>query len=456
MVKKMRAYGGRLRKGERSLHLRFEKGKALLIIDGIRVITLNLEAAFIADLLLQGKNEKEVEREVFRSFYGADRGVVTSDVHAVAGIIDGILRGEEPCFHRLEEGGGILSACDFEEILDPEVPFRADLALTYDCTNRCSHCYAGTQPHPGALDPEEWKKIIDRLRDIGVPYVCFTGGEPTSFEGLEGLVDHASREGLITGVLTSGRKFSDMAFAARLREAGLDYVQVTLESADEETHDGMVRCRAWRETVEGIRNCVSLGLYTVTNTTLTRMNAATAAETAAFAAGLGARTVAANHVIQAGKARQGGAAPLAYGELACVVGEMARKAREGGARFLWYSPTPYCLFNPFELDLGPKRCSAASGSIAVDPSGRVLPCQSFFLPAGNLLRDDWHDIRDGHVFNMVRKWRSSRYACGGCPDAGLCRGGCPLEEGLDLQLAAAAAAAGRCDDTWSGHERAAL
>jgi radical SAM protein with 4Fe4S-binding SPASM domain len=72
--------------------------------------------------------------------------------------------------------------------------------------------------------------------------------------------------------------------------------------------------------------------------------------------------------------------------------------------------------------------------MAVDPAGRVLPCQSFFLPAGRLLDDDWDGIWNGPVMRAVRQWRSRRPECEGCPDLDLCRGGCPLEENFDIEL----------------------
>ena len=86
----------------------------------------------------------------------------------------------------------------------------------------------------------DWKKIIKTLWDNGVPHVDFTGGEPTLRDDLLELIEYAEDLGMITGLLTNGVRLADEKFVARLKEAGLDYVQITLESQLEEIHNRMV------------------------------------------------------------------------------------------------------------------------------------------------------------------------------------------------------------------------
>jgi MoaA/NifB/PqqE/SkfB family radical SAM enzyme len=57
-------------------------------------------------------------------------------------------------------------------------------------------------------------------------------------------------------------------------EAGLDHVQITLESHDPAIHDQMVRLHgAWNQTVAGLRNALDTPLFVMTNTTMLRDNA---------------------------------------------------------------------------------------------------------------------------------------------------------------------------------------
>jgi radical SAM protein with 4Fe4S-binding SPASM domain len=433
---RFRACGGKQKRWGRNFHLRFDDDGARLIVDGTRIVNLNREAALIVDLLLAGNEDAEVLSGVEAACRVSDASALRRDMAKMKAMLGHLAGGEGPC--PFDDGGEsfTFASCgsDRSASLHTDVPLRADLALTYGCSNDCGHCYSATEPQGGRLDEEQWEHIIVKLKTLGVPYLCFTGGEPTLYPGLAGLVEKASAEGLLTGLLTNGRRLSDRTFARALCEAGLEYVQVTLESCDESVHNAMVGRRAWHETVAGIRQCADLGMVVVTNTTITPQSIDLAAETAGFAVSLGARTVAANTLIRTGKVRRDALPAVSFASLEAVIDAMASRVRRSGARFLWYSPTPTCLFNPMTLDLGASRCSAASGSMAVDPAGRVLPCQSFFLPAGSMLDDDWDGIWNGPVMQAVRQWRSRRPECEGCPDLDLCRGGCPLEENFDMEL----------------------
>lgn len=102
-------------------------------------------------------------------------------------------------------------------------------------------------------------------------------------------------------------------------------------------------------------------------------------------------------------------------------------------RFLWYTPTEYCQLSPLELRLGMKRCNAGEYSCCIEPNGDVLPCQSYYQPAGNLLRDPWERIWESPLFRAFRNRGSEPEAaglpekCRHCPDFPVCGGGCPLE-----------------------------
>ncbi len=71
-------------------------------------------------------------------------------------------------------------------------------------------------------------------------------------------------------------------------------------------------------------------------------------------------------------------------------------------RFLWYTPTEYCRFSPIEAGLGIHSCNAAEYSMCVEPNGDVLPCQSYYEAAGNILADPWESIWDSDLFRRLR------------------------------------------------------
>jgi len=125
--------------------------------------------------------------------------------------------------------------------------------------------------------------------------------------------------------------------------------------------------------------------------------------------------------------------PPSIENLAPVLVAVRERAAELGMRFLWYTPTAYCRLSPLEFELGPRRCNAAEYSICIEPNGDVLPCQSYYTPAGNILRDPWERIWNSRLFQSFRDRVADPRGCGlpeqcwDCPDLSLCAGGCRLE-----------------------------
>jgi radical SAM protein with 4Fe4S-binding SPASM domain len=109
------------------------------------------------------------------------------------------------------------------------------------------------------------------------------------------------------------------------------------------------------------------------------------------------------------------------------------RAKTLGMRFLWYTPTEYCRLSPLELELGPKRCNAGEYSMCIEPNGDVLPCQSYYVAAGNILRDPWRRIWESDLFRSFRDRLRDPRSCGlpercwQCSDLQACGGGCRLE-----------------------------
>jgi len=107
--------------------------------------------------------------------------------------------------------------------------------------------------------------------------------------------------------------------------------------------------------------------------------------------------------------------------------EIAReRTQRHGQRLIWYSPTQYCHFDPMQLELGVKGCTAALYNMCVEPDGSVLPCQSYYQPLGNLLDSPWESIWNHDLARRLRERRDVPAACTACDLLHECGGGCPL------------------------------
>ena len=404
------------------VHLRVEPdGRGLLVLNASRVLHLNQTAAEYARLILEQVSEAEAVRTIRRRYH-VDAAAAQADYRRIQNQLEALIASD----------GAVcpIHGLDLERV-DPfsvplTAPYRMDLALTYRCNNACPHCYVARAADYPEMDTQTWKAILDRVWEVGIPHVCFTGGEATLREDLVELVAHAEGLGLVTGLLTNGRRLSDAHFVQALVDAGLDHVQITLESHDEAVHDTMVAASgAWRETVQGIREAVAASLYTTTNTTLTRENVPGIEETVAFIASLGVPTFACNSLIYAGRGSTVGTG-FREGELAPVLERVRETADRHGVRLIWYTPTQYCALSPLQLELGVKACTAALYNMCVEPDGAAIPCQSYYQSLGHILRDPWEAIWNHDLAVSLRERRYAPDKCRECPEFSICGGGCPL------------------------------
>jgi len=308
-------------------------------------------------------------------------------------------------------------------------PFRMDLALTFQCQNNCVHCYTGGPHKTDELTTEQWKRAIEKLHQIGVFTLTFTGGEPTLREDLPELLQYAQNRGMVTGLVTNGRRLKDRNYVETLEKVGLDFVQVTLESHKAEVHDLMTETKgSWKETVAGIKNVIPTKIYATTNTTLSQYNASDFLETVDFIKKLGVAGFGCNSLIYSGKASEiSDKFVVSVEVLEGLLPKVHDKANQLGMKFLWYTPTQYCRFDPVKLGLGVKSCTAAMINMCIGPNGDVYPCQSYFESLGNILKDDWQKIWNHPLAVSIRKREYAEPKCKDCPQLQICGGGCPLE-----------------------------
>jgi len=311
-------------------------------------------------------------------------------------------------------------------------PVLAEIALTYDCQNRCAFCYAAS-PRRAADRPvmstADVKRVMDRIwHEAHVPSLSFTGGEATLRADLPALVRHGAELGLRVNLITNGVRARDARYARSLVDAGLHSAQVSLEAADPALHDRMVgRAGAHEATVASVGHFRGLGIHVHTNTTLCRDNLAAAPDLIRFLArDVGTKTLSMNLLIRTGLGLEDGAGAVSYAELAPHLPGLQEVADQEGMTLVWYSPLPYCVVNPVLLGQGAKSCACVSGILSVDPAGDVLPCSSFEQGIGSLLHRPFEEVYGSPA---ARWWRERRYvppACRDCDDVDLCAGACPL------------------------------
>jgi radical SAM protein with 4Fe4S-binding SPASM domain len=407
---------------ERSrVHLRIDPdGSGLLLVNASRVMHLNPTAVQMAYQILSKIPQEDAIRSLSK-LYNASIEDLTNDYTQVANQISELIKPDGACpIHDL----------NLEVIppfsTQPAAPYRMDLALTYRCNNDCTHCYNARPRDYPELSTQDWHKILDILWSLGIPHIVFTGGEPTLRQDLPELIAHAEQNGQITGINTNGRRLANRSYLDQLVNAGLDHVQITLESHDPVIHDTMVNNHgSWKQTVAGIQNALETPLYVMTNTTMLSTNSSGLKSTLEFLASLGVPTIGLNALIYSGRGLEVHTG-LEESELTPLL-ILAREITDINCqRLIWYTPTQYCNFDPMQLELGVKGCTAALYNMCIEPNGDVIPCQSYYQSLGNIISGKWDDIWNHDLSVWLREHKYAPKKCAGCSLITECGGGCPL------------------------------
>src|SRR5688572_24167304 len=120
-----------------------------------------------------------------------------------------------------------------------ERPYTLIAELTYRCPLACAYCsnpvqYVGKD----MLSADTWRRILREAEALGVVQVNLTGGEPLLREDLETIVSEAHDLDLYTNLITAGLPLNRERLA-RLRDCGLSSIQLSIQSAEEESCNWM-------------------------------------------------------------------------------------------------------------------------------------------------------------------------------------------------------------------------
>jgi len=391
---------------------------SLLIIVPNQAYKLNPTALAVLKALLSGASIRKVMKAV------GDTREKRWDVHVFMSDVRAALQG---CLREGDERQAI-------EMVPFKLPFNAlpvlsEIAVTYRCNLRCGFCYAGCPDSAGnEMTTRQVRRVLDIIRnDAQVPSTSFTGGEPTLRDDLPKLVRHAVKIGLRTNLITNGTLL-DAGVVRGLSRAGLGSAQVSVEGPDPEVHDKLTGVAgSWESSIAGVKHLQAAGIRVHTNTTVSRGNIEHLEGIVELAARLELPRLSMNMMIpgQNDRAAESGLR-LRYVDMPEAVARAKAAARREDIEFLWYSPTPYCIFNPVAEGLGNKGCAACDGLLSVSPTGDILPCSSFAKGVGNLLSEGFKAVWEKRqaVF-----WRRKEYAperCRGCDRFDLCQAACPL------------------------------
>lgn len=344
------------------LHLRIEHdGNGILILNASTILHLNPTATEIAYHLLQQTPEEEAIKEMGKR-YSVDELVIRED-----------FANFKERLHTLIHTPDL----DPETFLDVErmelhaseisAPLRLDCALTYQLSNGEESIYAPVDRVTRNLDTEEWKSILGKAWQAGIPHIVFTGGEPTLRPDLPELVQTAEQLGQVTGLITDGLRFAVKDYLHQLLQAGLDHVLFVLSPEHEPS---------W----EALRDTLPEDIFTTVHITVSETAPKDAVALLAKLNKMEVKSLSLSADSDKAKNR---------------LASFQQKAVEMGFSLVWDLPVPYSKNNPINVELESeeaKKEGAGRTWLYVEPDGDVLPGQGNTMVLGNFLSTPWEEI----------------------------------------------------------------
>ena len=256
-----------------------------------------------------------------------------------------------------------------------EPPLAILAELSHRCPLRCPYCSnpVDLERANGEMDRASWIDILDQAMAMGVLQVHFSGGEPTVRRDLEDLVEHATKLGLYSNLITSA-VLLDRARLERLKAAGLKHVQISFQAVESELADHIGGYAGGHERKLAVaRDVRDLGMALTVNAVINRHNVDQVDAMIHMAVDLGAQRIEIAHVQYYGWALKNRAAlmPTRADTDVAIAQVKASAARLMGRLVIDHVvPDYYAQY--------PKPCMNGWGRrfLNITPSGRVLPCHA--------------------------------------------------------------------------------
>ena len=339
-----------------------------------------------------------------------------------------------------------LADADFDQ-----APFTIAWELTRACAFACRHCRAEAQPrrHPEELTTEESFRLIDQIKEFGDPILVMTGGDPMMRRDLYDILAYAVQRGLRTSLTPTTTRLVTPNALARVREAGVRRVAVSIDGPSADVHDAFRGFPGSFEMALDIaRDTVAAGLSLQVNTTVSRYNIRLLEEMMGLVAQLGVVQWSLFFLVPTGRASvtdmitaeahelvfhwlydlsrrvpfdiKSTAAP-AYRRVVIQREQGKRSAAAGERAAPVLAGAGYRYRDG--LDRPAKGVNDGKGFCFISHLGDVSPSGFLPLPAGNVRQQSVVDIyRSSPLFRSLRDTGALKGRCGRCEFRELCGG----------------------------------
>jgi radical SAM protein with 4Fe4S-binding SPASM domain len=301
-----------------------------------------------------------------------------------------------------------------ERAFDLGIPLGIHLDVTYRCNERCVHCYLDHDDH-GELSTAEIKNILDQLAEAGTFFLTLSGGEVLMRRDFFEILEYARRLLFNVRIKTNGVMIG-AAEAKRIRELGVEQIQISVYSHRPEVHDAITKLPgSLKKSIRAIRFLTSQGLKVAIANVMMTANMGDHAGVQALARELGVVYTLDPTIT-----------PKIDGDMSIL--NLRIPGSELNAVFhnqdLVGNVEEFCAPPPPPGDdvMEGVPCSAGHTAAYITPYGDVFPCVQFPLPTGNLRKQRFVDIwQSSPELKEVRSIRAKDLpVCSTCSHVGTC------------------------------------
>lgn len=271
-----------------------------------------------------------------------------------------------------------------QKAFDLGVPISVHLDVTYRCNERCVHCYLDHDDH-GEMTTAEIKDVLDQLAEAGVFFLIFSGGEVFLRRDFFEILEYSRRLLFNVKIKTNAVMIREDE-ARRIRELGVDTVQISVYSHRPEVHDAITKLPgSFDRTIKAIRFLRAQGLKVTMANVLMTWNLGDQDALQRLAAELDVHYTLDPTIT-----------PMMDGDTSVlslrIPGEELRAVFRNPA--LVPNMEEFCAPpKPVtESDMDGYSCSAGHSFCYISPYGDVYPCVQFPLPSGNVRRQKFLEI----------------------------------------------------------------
>jgi len=311
-------------------------------------------------------------------------------------------------------------------------PLLAVLELTSKCNLSCRHCSFFGLPRLQSRDMSfrQWKRIIDILVDNGCERVTLSGGEPTLYRRLPDIIAYCSRKGLYTAMTTNGIAMT-RSLAAKLVEAGVDYVQVSLDGLMKQ-HETLRGSGTYEPALRALKFLSDAGARVCILCVISTLNDRSIPEFVAMLQSLNIRNIGFERLtppVGSDRMMQIALRPARLKRALQTIYSLKKEYPE--ARISLNEPLKVHMDARIRQAIRGKRtpsggCFAGGFACVISPNGDLRPCTRLPFNAGNLLKMNFNTIwNENDLLNALRN-RRMWGPCGACRHRDIC-GGCRAE-----------------------------